>query len=159
MKILIRVGTALLATATVLATALSASPAGAFDADPVFEPSVSITSTCNAETGQVEWTATVDNSGSFDRPANVVITIGDEERPAETVMDMESETFTGITTTGVTVTIVVSNTNEPDGTITETTSYSETCEAFNPAVTIDVVCSLTTGDVTWTATANNSTST
>jgi len=130
-----------------------------FDADPVFDPSVSITSTCNAETGQVEWTATVDNSGSFDRPATVVITVGDEDQPTETVMDMESETFTGTTTTGVTITIVVSNTNETNGTVTESTSYSESCEAFNPAVTIDVVCSLTTGDVTWTATANNSTST
>ena len=130
-----------------------------FDADPVFDPTVSITSSCNPETGQVEWTATVDNSGSFDRPATVVITVGDEEQPAQTVMDMESETFTGTTTTGVTVTIEVSNTNETNGTVTETTSYSESCEAFNPVVTIDVVCSLTTGDVTWTASANNSTST
>ena len=130
-----------------------------FNAGEVWNPSVEIDSTCNAETGQVEWTATVDNSLSFNRPATVVITVGDEAQDAQTVMDMESETFTGTTTTGVTVTIVVSNSSEGTETYTETTSYSESCEAFNPVVTIDVVCSLTTGDVSWTASANNSSST
>ena len=131
---------------------------GAFFEEPVFAPSVTISAVCNEETGKVEWTATADNSGS-NVTAQVVITVDGVDGSPTEVAEEGSQTFTGTTTTGITITITMSNEDFPNGTKTASETFDESCEAFNPVVTIDVVCSLATGDVTWTATANNSTST
>ena len=132
--------------------------AEAFFEDPVFAPSVTIDAVCNDQTGEVEWTATADNSGS-NVAATVVISIDGVDESPTTVNEDATETYNGTTTTGVTVTITMTNTDFPNDTATDSASFTESCEAFNPVVTVDVVCSLATGDVTWTASANNGTST
>ena len=123
-----------------------------FDADPVFDPTVSITSTCNFETGQVEWTATVDNLGRLT-----------DQQLSSSLLAMRSSPLKQSWTWNRrrsrarqrprTVTIGVELLKQMER--LQIASYSESCEAFNPVVTIDV-CSLTTGDVTWTASCTSS---
>jgi hypothetical protein len=91
---------------------------------------------------------------------SVVITVGDTAQDAVEVAAGSSESYTGSTSSDVTVTITMSNTGFPDDTVTASDVNTGDCTpVFQPTVTVDVTCTESSGTVNWTATISNSSST